>query len=181
MLQLKSDGHLPPPGGLFPDDHANLNASILGVGVFVVALNGGTIGAVAIGVEIPGAESKADEIFADGLGAAFTERAIIFGRAALVGMAGEIEFMAGIGHHPLMDLLELASFRTADIRGVEGEIDRVGSEGLIIDVGLRIEITAIRRRDAATNIISRQISGGVISQSGIITLFVVAAGGEGEG
>src|SRR6267378_867172 len=69
--------------------HRDLDAAILGVRGLVVAGVGRTFLAVAGGLELRGIGAELNEILAYGIGAALAQRQVVFGGAALVGMAGD--------------------------------------------------------------------------------------------
>src|SRR5271167_1730359 len=92
-----------PPAGrvrdallLLADDHADFDASVLGVGFLGIAIDGRTVGAIAVRIERVGGQTEPDKIFAYGKRAAFTQGAVIFRRAALVRVAGQEERVARV-------------------------------------------------------------------------------------
>jgi hypothetical protein len=91
-----------------------------------------------------GRDAEANEIFADGEGPPFSETSIVFLRPPLVAMARQEEQPVRVFGHPLSRLFQLSSLSARNGRAIEGKIDGLGVKRSIVDIGLRIKVSAAR-------------------------------------
>ena len=102
--------------------HADFGAAIFGPSTFVVAGRGGHFQAEANRLNAVPGDTLRNKTLAHGAGTSIAQAAIVLGRAAFIGEAGNDDFRRA-ALHGVCDFLDLAALRRANRLAVEVEIN----------------------------------------------------------
>src|SRR5438093_6336044 len=127
-------------------------AAVLGPRGFAVARIGRAVFAKADGVNTVAIDSEVDQILANGQRAALSKGEVVLLGAALVAVSFDQDAHVGIALEIPGDGLDFAGFARLDRRAVKVKINRVGSQGAAVLIGLaRIEAAFNRNGTVSTD------------------------------